>query len=179
MPRAVRGDVTRLRQILVNLLGNAVKFTERGGITLSVECTERSDGRVNIVFAVRDTGIGMTPEAMSRIFMPFTQADTSTTRRFGGSGLGLSIVRQLVELMGGEVSVSSELGEGSEFRVALPMAVVADVDDGQEGSALALEILVLEPEDQGRHVVRDLARMMGWRPELVATNFLWTAGLAG
>ena len=174
VPRLLRGDITRIRQILINLLGNAVKFTERGGVHLTVECTPRGDGRVNVVFVVRDTGMGMTADAMTRIFAPFTQADASTTRRFGGSGLGLSIVRQLVQLMGGEVAVHSELGVGSEFRVALPLALVAE--DAQSPDA-ALEVLVLEagsPQhgaaaaDAG-HSVHALARALGWRTEVASS----------
>jgi signal transduction histidine kinase/HPt (histidine-containing phosphotransfer) domain-containing protein len=180
VPRLLRGDITRIRQILINLLGNAVKFTERGGVHLTVECTPRLDGRVNVVFVVRDTGMGMTADAMARVFAPFMQADASTTRRFGGSGLGLSIVRQLVELMGGEVSLHSELGVGSEFRVALPLALVAEDAGGLD--AAALEVLVLEGSTglgavppaggpgarggPGHQSVHALARALGWRTEV-------------
>jgi CheY-like chemotaxis protein/HPt (histidine-containing phosphotransfer) domain-containing protein len=138
-------------------------------VQLTLDCADLSDGRVELLFAVRDSGIGMTPETLARIFTPFTQADASTTRRFGGSGLGLSIVRQLVALMGGEVGVSSEPGAGSEFWVKLPLQRADESEHGADRAPVALELLVLEPPAQGRYVVRTLARTLGWRPEPVAT----------
>ena len=158
VPHLLRGDITRIRQILVNLLGNAVKFTERGGVQLTVECSPRDDGRCDVHFVVRDTGIGMRSEVMDRLFTPFTQADASTTRRFGGTGLGLSIVRQLVDLMDGKISLSSELGVGSEFCVVLPLAVVAESERAADG----LKILVLEPPGQGPNSVAVVAHSLGW-----------------
>lgn len=115
-PAAVAGDVTRLRQILVNLLSNAVKFTERGEVVLSVEGRSvGADGKVELEFSVRDTGIGVPPERMDRLFRSFSQVDASTTRRFGGSGLGLAISKRLVELMGGTIRAESEFGKGTTF----------------------------------------------------------------
>jgi signal transduction histidine kinase/DNA-binding response OmpR family regulator/HPt (histidine-containing phosphotransfer) domain-containing protein len=168
VPHLLRGDITRIRQILVNLLGNAVKFTERGGVQLTVECAPREDGRIDVQFVVRDTGIGMSPDVLARLFTPFTQADASTTRRFGGTGLGLSIVRQLVDLMGGEVSLSSELGVGSEFRVVLPLAVVGESES--EPATAALRILVLEPPGQGQATVVTLAQSLGWNAEVAQSS---------
>ncbi len=170
VPHLLRGDITRIRQILVNLLGNAVKFTERGGVQLTVECTPRDDGRCDVLFVVRDTGIGISPDALARLFTPFTQADATTTRRFGGTGLGLSIVRQLVELMGGQVSLSSEPGVGSEFRVALPLAVVAESEAEADSTATSLDVLVLEPPGQGQATVAALAHLLGWRAELTQSS---------
>jgi CheY-like chemotaxis protein/HPt (histidine-containing phosphotransfer) domain-containing protein len=115
VPPAVRGDPHYLRQILINLAGNAVKFTERGSVTVHVSAQAESEARVQLKFSVRDTGIGIAPEAQARIFDSFTQADQSTTRRFGGTGLGLVITRRIVELMGGQVGVESEVGRGSRF----------------------------------------------------------------
>jgi signal transduction histidine kinase/DNA-binding response OmpR family regulator len=118
-------DETRIRQALLNLASNAVKFTERGSVTMTAE-RERAEGREWIVFRVTDTGIGMTPEQIGRLFQDFTQADSSTTRRYGGTGLGLAISRRFCRMMGGDITVQSEPGRGSTFTIRLP-AVVRDV----------------------------------------------------
>ena len=115
LPQALRGDALRLSQVLVNLLSNAVKFTARGSVVLRCEVLAQAGDEWTIRFSVRDTGVGISPEAQERLFSPFEQADGSTTRRFGGTGLGLSIARELVQLMGGEVGVESEPGRGSKF----------------------------------------------------------------
>ncbi|WPJ97465.1 PAS domain S-box protein [Coraliomargarita algicola] len=124
LPRIVLGDEYRLRQILINLLGNAIKFTDRGNVTLKV-WPDRDSGQVDqLVCAVSDTGIGISELQQEELFRPFSQADSSTTRRFGGTGLGLAICRKLVEAMGGEISVSSEVGKGSTFTFYLPLNAV-------------------------------------------------------
>ena len=115
IPENLLGDPLRLGQILTNFVNNAVKFTERGEIRLEIELLERTGAKVQLKFSVRDTGIGMTPEQSSKLFQPFVQADSSTTRKHGGTGLGLTICRRLVELMGGRVWLESEAGVGSEF----------------------------------------------------------------
>jgi two-component system sensor histidine kinase RpfC len=115
VPPALRGDAHHLRQVLINLAGNAVKFTERGSVTVHVSLQEETDTRVQLKFSVRDTGVGIPPEAQQRIFDSFTQADQSTTRRFGGTGLGTTIAKQLVELMGGRIGLESAVGLGSTF----------------------------------------------------------------
>jgi two-component system sensor histidine kinase RpfC len=115
VPPALRGDAHHLRQVLINLAGNAVKFTERGSVTVHVSLQEETESAVRLKFSVRDTGVGISPEAQQRIFESFTQADQSTTRRFGGTGLGTTIAKQLVELMGGRIGLESAVGLGSTF----------------------------------------------------------------
>ena len=127
-PDALTGDATRVRQILFNLLGNAIKFTDAGGVRVAVRTTLIEQGRLRVRLAVADTGIGMSEEETARLFRPFAQADSSTTRRYGGSGLGLSIVRRLAELMGGRVMVDSAPGKGSTFTVDLELGVAPPPD---------------------------------------------------
>jgi len=115
LPEVLKGDPTRLRQVLANLLSNALKFTERGSIKTDLSATKDDDGRILLCIRVTDTGIGMKPEQLTRLFSRFEQADASTTRRFGGTGLGLSIVKSLAELMGGDIAVTSKPGAGSTF----------------------------------------------------------------
>jgi adenylate cyclase len=117
-------DPMRLRQILLNLLSNACKFTERGQVSLNVRRTG-IDGGSWIEFAVADTGIGMTPEQMAKLFEEFSQAEASTARQYGGTGLGLAITRKLCRMMGGDVTVTSELGKGSVFTIRLPAGAAA------------------------------------------------------
>jgi signal transduction histidine kinase/DNA-binding response OmpR family regulator len=118
---ALVGDPTRVRQILFNLLGNSLKFTERGGAMVRAHAQPTGNGGVQVVLSVSDTGIGMNDAQIGRLFQPFAQADSSTTRRYGGTGLGLSIVRRLAQLMGGDVTVESQVGTGSTFTVALEL----------------------------------------------------------
>jgi len=119
IPDTLIGDPERLRQVLINLVGNSVKFTEQGEITISVFCeqqdTSEQDNSIMLRFEIEDTGIGMTPEESGKLFKPFTQADASTTRKYGGTGLGLALCKQLCALMGGDIHVESEKGKGSRF----------------------------------------------------------------
>jgi PAS domain S-box-containing protein len=141
LPEQVQGDQDRLQQIILNLLNNAIKFTHNGKITFSVW----PEGEGFITFQVVDTGIGMTKEAMDQIFQPFVQADSSTTRHYGGTGLGLTICRNLVEAMGGRLTVESKVGEGSCFTVSIPLLTIR-----QQPSAPAKIATVLEEVEQPR-----------------------------
>jgi signal transduction histidine kinase/DNA-binding response OmpR family regulator len=148
IPRAVLGDVTRLRQILLNLLANAVKFTDAGEVVMTVGAAPAADGRVELTFAVRDTGIGLSPEGMGRLFQSFSQADSSTTRKYGGTGLGLAISRRLAELMGGRMWAESEgPGKGSTFlfTIAVPTAELP--------AARQRDFVGVQPELKGRRVL--------------------------
>src|SRR6185369_9273901 len=122
VPEKVCGDPSRLRQILLNLLGNAIKFTDQGSVTVEITRAHDLAGDIPLLFSVRDTGPGLNEETQKRLFQSFTQADASTTRRFGGTGLGLAICRKLVELMGGSIGVDSTLGKGYIFWFPLPFA---------------------------------------------------------
>jgi len=123
-PTEFIGDPGRVRQILLNLAGNAIKFTERGRVTIAVECMERGESDARIRISVEDTGIGIPEEQQEYVFQKFTQADASTTRRYGGTGLGLAIARQLAELMGGRIGLRSKVGEGSMFWFEVQLTVV-------------------------------------------------------
>jgi len=148
IPQAVRGDVTRLRQILLNLLANAVKFTDAGEVVLTVTAGPTVDGEVELTFAVRDTGIGLTPEGMGRLFQSFSQADSSTTRKYGGTGLGLAISRRLAELMGGRMWVESDgPGKGSTFLFTI-RASAAELP-----AARQRDFVGVQPELKGRRAL--------------------------
>ena len=131
IPENLLGDPLRLGQILTNFVNNAVKFTERGEIRLNIELLERTGEKVQLKFSVRDTGIGMTKEQSAKLFQPFTQADMSTTRKHGGTGLGLTICRRLVELMGGRIWLESEPGVGSTFFFTVWLGVGAATGSGK------------------------------------------------
>jgi CheY-like chemotaxis protein len=143
VPRTVLGDPSRLRQILFNLVGNAVKFTEVGGVTVEVSVSERAADSLLLRAEVRDTGIGIDPETRPILFQPFTQADRSTTRRYGGTGLGLTICRRLIEQMGGEIGVESEPGKGSTFWFTVRMGLVAEAMT--EASDLSMVAPIADP----------------------------------
>ena len=162
LPRRLLGDPTRLGQVLLNLAGNAVKFTERGEVLVSLALSAREDKAVQLVFEVRDTGIGMSAEEIARLFQPFTQADSSTTRRFGGTGLGLVISRRLVGMMGGEITVDSEPGRGSRFRFSARFGLPEAAAGTQRGfeQLQGLRILVVDDNECAREQMADMARAM-------------------
>ncbi|MEO6246717.1 MAG: ATP-binding protein [Opitutaceae bacterium] len=125
IPAQLMGDPTRLRQVVLNLLSNAIKFTRQGGIAVRLRMERESETHATLRFEIQDTGIGISAEGRQKLFTPFTQADTSTTRRFGGTGLGLAISRRLIELMRGQIGVTSTLGEGSTFHFTVELETVA------------------------------------------------------
>ncbi len=139
LPGTVQTDPTRFRQILLNLVSNAVKFTDNGlvRITARAEPTPNRPGLTRLLFDVSDSGIGMTPEQLKRLFQPFTQADASTTRRFGGTGLGLAISRRLAQMLGGDISVKSRLGIGSTFTLTLDVEAATSLSDTFPATATA------------------------------------------
>ncbi len=157
VPRVVRGDPTRLRQVLMNLIGNAIKFTEQGEVVVSVSAAA-SDGSTTLRFAVRDTGIGIAPEHVGSVFREFTQADSTTTRRYGGTGLGLAISQRLVQLMGGNLTVNSELGRGSEFAFAVTLPV--EGASPTRGIGLAAlggrRMLIVDDNQTNRRILREM-----------------------
>ncbi|WP_326539884.1 response regulator [Pseudorhodoferax sp.] len=166
LPQTVIGDPLRLGQILTNLGSNAVKFTETGEIVVAVRAQSASAEHVDLLFSVRDTGIGMTPEQCARVFESFGQAESSTSRRFGGTGLGLAISRRLVELMQGRIWVESEAGTGTCFHVALRLGVAAAPAPQARRMPLAGELqrlrtLVVDDNATARDITAELARTLG------------------
>jgi two-component system sensor histidine kinase/response regulator len=163
LPSVLVGDQLRLHQILVNLCGNAVKFTHRGEVMVSVSVVGSGTDDVELAFSVRDTGIGMTPEQAARLFQPFTQADSSHTREYGGTGLGLAISKQLVGLMGGEIGVTSQRGQGSDFHFTahfgLGQAQIASVETPVEFGRL--HALVVDDSANAREILADLLASLG------------------
>ncbi len=174
LPRFVLVDGLRLRQIALNLLGNAVKFTERGGVTLSARRAESADGTPRIDIAVADTGIGIPPDRHAAIFEQFVQAEQSTARRYGGTGLGLAISSRLASLMGGELGLRSTEGEGSIFTLCLPLTAAADADTGTAtptgpaGPARSLNLLVAEDHDVNQLLMQEMLGRLGHRVTIVA-----------
>ena len=178
----LRSDPTRIRQILFNLLSNALKFTEAGSVTVSVSQTVPEETGVTTRFEIRDTGIGIRPDRIDALFEKFTQADSSVTRKFGGSGLGLAICKELVEAMGGEIGADSREGDGATFWFSLPCAA-GDPDAVQEGSGddakfvtdetgttPVLRILVAEDNSVNQTIIRALLERNGHRVDVVGNG---------
>ena len=171
VPEYVVGDVTRLRQILVNLLGNAIKFTEQGEVALDVNLASQQHGKLGLHFAVRDTGIGIPKEKQELIFDAFTQVDGSTTRRFGGTGLGLTISTRLVNAMNGEIWVESEPGKGSifHFTATLDVAPESLLAPKDEVALDGIPVLVVDDNRTNRRILSDTLRTWGMQPTTAAS----------
>ena len=173
VPDGVIGDANRLRQVLINLVGNAIKFTERGEVIVTVECDWclGSDEHVNLVFTVTDTGIGIPEDHLEMIFEPFAQADGSTTRRYGGTGLGLAISSHLIELMGGSITVESQAGRGSTFRFSVYLERARELAnplaDENIGRLAGLSILVADDNATNRRILDEILNSWRMRPTLV------------
>ena len=163
VPEALRGDPGRLRQILVNLVGNAVKFTHQGEVTVRVNARERAGERLTLAFEVSDTGVGIPADRLPALFSPFVQVDGSTTRKYGGTGLGLTIVKRLAELMGGQIGVRSQEGQGSTFCfTAVFERAAASVAHGDgDHQLVGLKVLVVDDHPGNRQSIGDLLR--SWR----------------
>ena len=156
IPIMVKGDPTRLRQILINLTSNAIKFTNEGEVVIRIELIERSEKYNKLRLTVKDTGIGIRPEAQKHVFNVFSQADSSTTRRFGGTGLGLSISRQLAELMGGEMGLVSEYGKGSEFWFTVKLNISQASVEGfvVRDNFHNVRTLIVDDNETNRHILQ-------------------------
>jgi len=168
VPDAVVGDPTRLRQILSNLIGNAIKFTDQGEVVASVRAGDEREGRVRLEFAVVDTGIGIAADKTETIFEPFRQADSSTTRKYGGSGLGLAISKRLTEMMGGRIAVESRPSGGSVFRFSVEFGLRTSSLLPERPRALdltGLEVLVVDDNATNRRILGDVLADWGMKPE--------------
>ncbi|MCP2006901.1 response regulator [Duganella violaceipulchra] len=168
VPRALVGDALRLQQILVNLAGNAIKFTEQGEVSVLVERAGGEGAALLLRFTVRDTGIGMNDEQLARLFSPFTQADLSTTRRYGGTGLGLTISKGLIELLGGAIEVRSAVGAGSMFSFTLPMKQADQAEAPRTGRRRHL--LVVDDNATSRDFLGKTIEAWNWRCDVVASG---------
>ena len=165
VPLSLVGDPLRLGQILLNLTNNAVKFTEQGEIVVNTRLVEKKEDRVTLSFSVKDTGIGMTTEQAAKLFQPFTQADTSTTRKFGGTGLGLTISRRLVEMMGGEIGVESEPGQGSVFYFTAVFGLASQQLAKRSqlaGELKNLKVLVVDDSTTSQNIFKEMLESLSF-----------------
>jgi PAS domain S-box-containing protein len=171
VPLGFNGDVTRMRQILVNLLANAVRFTAKGDVSITVTRAENDDAQPFVLFSVRDTGIGIPADKIDRLFQSFSQVDASTTRKYGGTGLGLAISRKLAEIMGGSIWVESEEGKGSTFQVALPLEEARGPKPLEPNAILKGKTLIIAAKHPGvRHMIDSLVTSWGMITETAATG---------
>jgi len=168
VPEQVRGDSTRLRQVLLNLVGNAIKFTERGEVAVRVQIETFEGKECLLRFTVADTGVGIPPEKQKLIFEPFSQADATTTRKFGGTGLGLTISTRLVEMMGGKIWVESEMGQGAQFHFTLRLGK-ADAKATQAAGVSpeivrGMKFLVVDDNRTNRRILTAMLQRWGMNP---------------
>ena len=172
IPKSAEGDAARLQQVLINILGNAVKFTEHGEISLRVNLLQEEDDTLQLGFSVRDTGIGISPEAQKQIFSRFSQADGSVTRRFGGTGLGLTIAQQLSQLLGGTISVASVPNQGSTFSFTVKLKSVPAAE-GEETGLTSLEgvrVLIVDDNETNREIQMLMVGAWGMRAGTAASG---------
>ncbi len=187
LPTDLRGDPARIRQVVLNLVSNAIKFTAEGGVTIRLDLVEPDEAGLPAVLSpddgsepplavrleVRDTGVGMDADTIAKLFEPFTQADASTTRMYGGTGLGLAVSRQLIEAMGGWISVQSERGFGAAFRATVPLARAVGGDDADGSEPLRPRVLVVDDDEAESKLLADQLRAGGFRvataPDLPST----------
>ena len=172
IPTVLNGDVGRIRQVLLNLAGNAVKFTTKGEVIIRVLAAEKSAAGCILRFEVRDTGIGLSPAAKARLFQPFVQADGSTTRKYGGTGLGLSICKRLVGLMGGSIGVESEEGTGSLFWFEIPLLHGQELSlpvSGNLPDLRGLRVLVVDDRESSREIICRYTKAWGIQSDCVAS----------
>ncbi len=177
VPHLVTGDPVRLRQILINLISNAVKFTNSGAVYCHVVIREGETGPCHVLFKIRDTGIGMSAETVSRLFQPFMQADSSLTRKYGGSGLGLSITHHLITMLGGQIAVESQPGQGSQFIVELPFAVgdqgfqaPASGPRHMEERLRGARVLLVEDNEINREIAREMLENAGVQVDIASNG---------
>jgi CheY-like chemotaxis protein len=182
VPAALIGDVTRLHQVLLNLLSNAVKFTDKGKIEILVTGHPLETGKIKIHFAVKDSGIGIPEEKIDRLFQVFSQIESSTTRKYGGPGLGLAISKKLVEMMGGKIWAESKVGEGSTFHFTILAEESTSKSIGYEGHAarpqigtrprqpLPLRILLAEDNAVNQKVALQMLNRLGYRADIAANG---------
>jgi two-component system sensor histidine kinase/response regulator len=162
VPARVLGDPTRIRQVLMNLVGNAIKFTERGSVSITVKQLAAVFGRARLRFEVSDTGIGIPADRQAQVFDSFIQADSSTTRRYGGAGLGLAICKQLVELLDGEIDVISTQGEGSTFGFTIMVPIIALAKrNALSADFRHLQLLVMDEDNSARYLLAEQLRQWG------------------
>lgn len=170
VPRHLFGDSLRLGQVLINLMNNAIKFTERGEVLLSLNLVEQQNDDVTLRFSVRDSGIGLTDEQQTKLFKSFSQADTSTTRKYGGTGLGLAICKQLVELMGGSIGVESQFGHGSTFYFTVKLQISSGQKLAVSQELEGMSVLVVDDNATARDIMRTTLEGMGFLVDTVRSG---------